>query len=171
MANLVANPKWAGAFDCASCKRKRLIAAEFSKAMITRHQSDHSLLLKCKMCAAEEAEKERLKREDDIGGGDGGGDGSAATSFLCASCKANLPEDSFNKNQLKKGAKARCRKCVESAEAEAVVDSSNSQKQALSDLREKAKTAEASGNALEKVATMSALAAAEAEVSVTYFFF
>lgn len=31
MSTPVVTDKWAGTFDCGTCKRKRLVAAEFSK--------------------------------------------------------------------------------------------------------------------------------------------
>ena len=48
---------WAVNFDCSVCRRKRLIAAEFSKGMITKHRADPACALKCLNCVTAEASK------------------------------------------------------------------------------------------------------------------
>lgn len=38
MSAPVVTDKWTGSFDCSVCRRKRLVAAEFSKTAIERHR-------------------------------------------------------------------------------------------------------------------------------------
>ena len=51
---------WAGSFECSGpCRRKRLVAAEFSKKQIEKRQKDEGAPLKCKQCVEAAAAEER----------------------------------------------------------------------------------------------------------------
>jgi len=158
-------PGWAGAFDCSQCRRKRLIAAEFSKAQVKKFRADPLFQLKCLKCVAE-LEKSAADTASSTGGG-GGGSASASSSgadtLVCAACKAMLPDSGFTKNQLKKGAGKQCRACVDAAETSASSASSEAQKAKHASLKEASVKAQASGTALEKAKVAAACAAAEAE--------
>jgi hypothetical protein len=175
---------WAGVFDCSVCRRKRLIGSEFSKKMLERGRGGG--LLTCKACIAEKAEAERAaaaakraakaKEEESIfdatGAGGGAGasaeDAAAAEPELheCAKCKEQLPAAAFNRTQLRnKGpGKQRCMECVSAAVAEEDRSQQAAQGSKLADLKAKAKKADATGNAVQRLLTNSALAAAEAEL-------
>ena len=60
MSTPVVNPKWSGAYNCSICRRKRLIADEFSKGQIRKLQSRKitAAQMKCKRCTK--------KQNDDI---------------------------------------------------------------------------------------------------------
>ncbi len=148
--------KWAGDFECSSCRRKRLIAAEFSSAMIAKFRADGGAI-RCKACVASDASQDRVAAEvsalKDTG-----------EIFECAACSKALTSTAFNKNQLKKGASKRCKGCVDSAEAASAAQSSEAQLSSLAQLEKAAKDAEASGSALQRATTAAALAAAEAKL-------
>ena len=54
--------KWAGNYDCTGCRRKRLIAAEFSQKQIERKRENFDYPMKCKKCTQAETEAERAKQ-------------------------------------------------------------------------------------------------------------
>ena len=115
MSTPVVTDKWAGNFDCSICRRKRLVGSEFSSKALEKYRKSGSAL-KCKKCVSEQETKEReaaAKRRASL---ETSGTGSSCNeSYTCASCKKSLPQADFNRNQLAKKEKARCRKCVEKA--------------------------------------------------------
>ena len=157
---------WAGAFDCSVCRRKRLIAAEFSKAQITKHRANDSTPLKCKSCVEAESAKERANAvaapAPVLAGASEGAPAGSEALHACAACAQDLPESAFTKNAFKKGAgKRRCQKCVEAAEGVTKGEGAAAQEQKMATLKAKV---EAAATPAERAAAMSALAAAEAEV-------
>ena len=182
---------WAGTFECSVCRRKRLVGAEFSKKMLEKGRAGAPM--KCKQCVAQAQQAERdaaaKKREAAeaeasaaaetgagsgagaaaaAAGGDAGGSSifDAAAMHECAACKKMLPATAFNKTQLRnKGpGKQRCIECVSAAVAQEDTQRAQSQAAALKEAKAKAKKAEATGNAAQKLVASSALAAAEAEL-------
>eukprot|EP00555_Chaetoceros_dichaeta_P011970 CAMPEP_0198253904 /NCGR_PEP_ID=MMETSP1447-20131203/4280_1 /TAXON_ID=420782 /ORGANISM="Chaetoceros dichaeta, Strain CCMP1751" /LENGTH=177 /DNA_ID=CAMNT_0043939753 /DNA_START=22 /DNA_END=552 /DNA_ORIENTATION=- len=176
MSKPVVTDKWAGNFECGTCRRKRLVGSEFSKKALDKHRKTNSIL-KCKRCVAEVEQKERdaaAKRAEAksssshttaAGAGGGGGDGTNAPTIVsCASCNKSLPSSSFNRSQVSKGeGKARCRACVEKALAEEEKVSSQSKVDRIAKARENVRAAEGSGNLLEIVKAEAELSALEAE--------
>jgi hypothetical protein len=128
MSTPVTTERWAGNFDCSGpCRRKRLIGDEFSKKALERYRKDTSGNLKCKQCVEEAAKQERHAAEARRKAKEEAGQGSSATNGqseegsetqqnACAGpCGRSLPDSAFNRNQLAKKDKARCRECVEKA--------------------------------------------------------
>ena len=148
------NPGWVGDFDCSVCRRKRLIAAEFSKAQCAKSRTDPSFKMKCLKCVdnASAELKPVIPASNAL--------------FVCAGpCAKDLPAESFTKNQLKKKAgKHKCKNCAEAGDALAASASAGAQAQNLSNLKAKAAAAEKSGTAMEKARALAAVAAAEAEM-------
>jgi len=162
----VAVNNWAGDFDCAVCKRKRLTASEFSKKMQERKRSDGNGALKCKKCVDSAAESERAaaaaKAKAAAPAASAAGGGATA---VCSACKAALPEASFTKPQLKKGpAKQRCQPCIASADGAEAAASVDKKKAAMVEAKKAVALAEASGNAVAKLKANSVLAALEGEL-------
>mmetsp|Transcript_26380 Transcript_26380/g.40841 ORF Transcript_26380/g.40841 Transcript_26380/m.40841 type:complete len:243 (-) Transcript_26380:113-841(-) len=166
MSTPVVTDKWAGAFDCSICRRKRLVGAEFSKTALEKYRKNGGAL-KCKKCVANkeaaerkaaEAKREANKCETATTVGSNGG------SFVCCSaCKLSLPERSFNRNQLSKAEKARCKQCVERSiqEESKMVEDAKADK--INAAKSKLKSAEARGNTAEIAKAASELSALEAE--------
>ena len=124
---------WAGEFDCHVCRRKRLIAAEFSQNQIKNYRAKgDSYKMKCKVCVSSDAEKERAaaasssstrgleaslsaatlsaKGSGDSSRGGGGGGGAASgdgEKVTCSMCKASLDCGLFTNNQLDKARKGK----------------------------------------------------------------
>ena len=84
-------------------------------------------------------------------------------SVTCSTCKKDLPPLEFNRNQLSKKEKARCRICVE--EAIQVEEKSRNTKhdEKLKYLKEKLETMSAKGDVRGKLKYESELSALEAE--------
>ena len=119
----------------------------------------------CKQCLQEREAKERavaLARRQAQGKDDDGNDSNNAR-VKCASCKLDLSSDSFNRNQLSKKEKARCRACVEKALKLESENLQTSKQQKIDAAKKKLKDAEQKGNALEISVAASELAALEAE--------
>lgn len=153
----VAVNNWAGDFECSVCKRKRLIASEFSKKMQEKRRNEPGALLKCKRCV-ESAAKAELE--------------TAAASVVesgepqaCSMCKKTLASSKFTKPQLKKGpGKQRCVECVANAqEAEAHAKRADKES-ALAEAKRELARAEASGSTAQKLSASAKLAALEGEL-------
>ncbi len=173
MSRPVIDPKWAGDFDCSSCRRKRLTATEFSQNQIKSKPRDQ---LVCKTCVSEREAKERAAAAakagaaaapaaaDSQSSSSSSSSPSPAAPLVCSACQQSLPPSSFNFNQLKKNEKRKCKDCVESSVAsdEAAVAATSAKK--LEDARERVNKAEAGGSAAEKLAASMALASLEGEM-------
>ena len=169
---------WAGEFDCAVCRRKRLIAAEFSQNQLKQKRADSAFQIKCKTCVSKEAEKEKAAaREKAASGGSigfetregRGSDAAVDENFTCATCKKELGAACFTKNQLNKARRCqsdtmKCKTCAEGAEAATVAAAADAKQQRMASLKEAARRAEATGTNAEKLAAAAALCAAEAEL-------
>ena len=158
MSTPVVTNKWAGSFDCGTCRRKRLMGDEFSKKALERHRKDGKPL-KCKLCVASEEQAERdnaAKRK--------GGDGDSNERRKCSACSQELSQSSFNKNQWSKGEnKSRCRKCVEQSIKDESANQAKSKEDKITAARKNVEDAKRSGNPKQILQAESALAALEAE--------
>lgn len=163
MSTPVVTDKWAGNFDCSICRRKRLVGSEFSSKALEKYRKSGSAL-KCKKCVSEQETKEReaaAKRRASL---ETSGTGSLCNeTYTCASCKKSLPQADFNRNQLAKKEKARCRKCVEKAIQNEEAGRKSSREDKISDLKKKIDQMNLKGNIREKVRLESELSALEAE--------
>jgi hypothetical protein len=166
MSTPVVTNKWAGTFECGTCRRKRLMGEEFSKKALERHRKDGSAL-KCKPCvaAAEQAEREqaaarRLEQQTTATPDD-----DNEESRTCAgNCGKLLTKSAFNRNQWSKGeTKSRCRECVEQAVQDESAQQQKSKDDKIAAARRKVEEANATGNAQKMVTAESELAALEAE--------
>lgn len=159
MATPVVTDKWAGNFDCSICRRKRLIGSEFSKKALERYRKSGGPL-KCKTCTAAQEEKEReaaaRKIELDVSS-------EPKDPVICSSCKKSLDPSQFNRNQLSKKEKARCRECVENAILQEEKNRKSCTDEKLSSLRSKVEQMKVSGNIAGLVQAESELSAMEAE--------
>ena len=123
--------------------------------------------LQCKKCVADKEVAERkaaqAKRQANDKACEIVAPGSNVGTFVCCACKQALPEQSFNRNQLSKKEKARCKKCVERSiqEESKMVEKAKADKIEAAKL--KLKSAEAGGNPAEIAKAASALSALEAE--------
>lgn len=161
MSTPVVTNKWAGTFDCGgTCRRKRLMAEEFSKKALERHRKDSKPLLRCKQCVAAEEQAERenaAKRKGDD-------DNSNETRKCAGKCAQVLPKASFNRNQYSKGdGKSRCRECVEQSVKEESENQAKFKEEKITAARKKVEDAKRSGSAQQIIAAESELAALEAE--------
>ena len=153
----VAVSNWSGAFDCSICRRKRLIAAEFSKKMLEKKRSDPGFQLKCKACvdAAQKAEQDKAATKtvgDDV-------------KAVCSKCKVELSSSKFTKPQLKKGPdKQRCIDCVAAAQNDEAAQSDAKKLNDLAEAKKKLALAEKSGTVAEQLGAASRLAALEGEL-------
>ena len=162
MSTPVVTDKWAGSFDCSVCRRKRLVGSEFSKKALERHRQTQAAL-KCKRCVAAQEAKEReaaaARRTDK----DSGGPAVSNACHTCASCKKSLPAADFNRNQLAKKEKARCRDCVEKAVQEEESSRKSSKEEEIANLKQEIEKMSVRGTAAQKVKLESQLSALEAE--------
>ena len=180
---------WAGTLECSGpCRRKRLIAAEFSKAQVQRQQKDPNATVKCKQCveavaaeeraqaAARQAERARAAAEKppeqdqgsssaiDVSDDAVPAQPSAPATHECSACLKQLPSDAFNRTQLVKGAgKQRCRECVEASEKASGDAAAQKQDAGIEEARKALQKAEVSGSVAEKLAASAKLAALEGE--------
>lgn len=161
MATPVVTDKWSGNFDCSICRRKRLIGSEFSKKALERFRKSGGPL-KCKKCAAAQEEKEReaaaQKIELDAPSP------APKDPVNCSSCKKALDPSRFNRNQLSKKEKARCRDCVENVIMEEEKNRKTSNEKKLSDLQSKVEEMKVSGDVAGLVQAETELSAMEAEM-------
>lgn len=175
MSNPVKTDKWAGTFECEGpCRRKRLTASEFSKKAIEKYQksirSSKPHKMRCKKCVedAERKEREAAEQRRKLAAEEESSNTTATTAFethpCSGACKRTLPVSSFNRNQLSKKEKARCRECVEKAiEEEKRCNEEKLQKE-IADAKEAVKKAEAKGNAVEILKTTNHLASLESQL-------
>jgi len=159
MATPVITDKWAGSFDCDVCRRKRLMADEFSKKALERHRRDGKPL-KCKACVQSAEESERAaaaaRRTDQS---------AMNETRKCSICQAQKEFCHYNRNQWNKGeGKSKCRLCVEKALADESSKQAQSKEQKLKDTRAKVDIAKASNDKATILAAESELAALEAEL-------
>ena len=163
MSTPVVASKWAGTFDCGTCRRKRLMGEEFSNKMLERHRRDGAPL-KCKMCvtAAEKEERERAAARRNAEGKDAGD--SDERRKCAGKCNNVLSKAAFNRNQWSKGeGKSRCRECVEQTLKDEAAQQSKSKEDKIAEARKKVERVKKTGTAQEIVAAESELAALEAE--------
>lgn len=153
----VAVNNWAGNFECSVCKRKRLIASEFSKKMQEKRRKEPGALLKCKQCVESAAKAELETAAASVV--------ESGESQVCSMCGMTLPTSKFTKPQLKKGpGKQRCVECVAKAQ-EAEAHASRADKEsALAEAKREFARAEASGSAAQKLSASAKLAALEGEL-------
>lgn len=186
MAAPVVTETWAGSFDCSGpCRRKRLMANEFSKRsmeLYRRHGDDKTKPLRCIQCISAAATQERQStaaRPDTNNNHISGLKTTTAATTesadlirLCAGpCGQNLPVSHYNKNQWnnKGGGLSRCKSCVEAAAALDLLQHQSQQNEQLYQARwrveQEASLLSLSGNksSLALVQAESALAALEAQ--------
>jgi len=82
---------------------------------------------------------------------------------ICSSCKESLPTSDFNRNQLAKKDKARCRQCVQRAIDEEERNRTIGREQKIQDLREKLHLMNVNGDVKGKLQYETELSALEAE--------
>lgn len=143
--------KWAGDLECSVCRRKRLIANEFSKKMLEKRRAEPQAALKCKQCVEATAAAER-----------GAASSGTGEPQVCAACERTLAASEFTKPQLKKGpGKQRCTTCVEASVASQEATRQASKEAALAEAK---RAVDAAGSAAERLAASSKLAALEGEL-------
>eukprot|EP00536_Pseudo-nitzschia_multiseries_P010009 jgi/Psemu1/306964/fgenesh1_kg.293_\ len=166
MSTPVITSKWAGNFDCGVCRRKRLMADEFSKSAIEKHRKTGQAL-RCKQCTAKQEEEKRVGAKAKSGNTvENDGDGKDEKRTCAGSCQKILSKDSFNRNQWSKPeGKSRCRECVERSIQEEAAQQKNAKGEKLEKARRKVQDLKSSktATAMEIVAAESELAAIEAE--------
>jgi len=171
MSTPVVADQWAGDLECSGpCRRKRLMAEEFSKTALTKYRKQGGPL-RCKQCvaAAEQLEREQAaarKAVDIIETTDplAGSSGSAESSRVCAACQIDKPVADFNKNQWNKGAGVgRCRACVEQSVADEKASNERAQAEKLAAAQAEVEKAKKSGNATAILKAESVLSALQAE--------
>mmetsp|Transcript_10256 Transcript_10256/g.15746 ORF Transcript_10256/g.15746 Transcript_10256/m.15746 type:complete len:190 (-) Transcript_10256:2289-2858(-) len=159
MSTPVVTNKWAGSFDCDVCRRKRLMADEFSKKALERYRRDGKPL-KCKACVQSAEEKERAAPEARRIN-----DSTIHETRECSVCQTQKEFSDFNRNQWNKGErKSKCRLCVEKVLAEESLKQVQGKEQKLKDARAKVAIAKESGDKAKALAAESELAALEAEL-------
>lgn len=154
MSNPVVTDKWAGNYDCSICRRKRLMAEEFSKKAIDRFNKE-GVPLRCKTCLSEQETKERRNAAS-----------VAVTNETreCAKCMKVLDSSYFNKNQWNKGeGKSRCKQCVEQAIKEEEEQNRAKKSDSIAKAKEEVEKAKANGNPLAILKAESVLSSVEAE--------
>eukprot|EP00585_Thalassiosira_rotula_P002227 CAMPEP_0196151866 /NCGR_PEP_ID=MMETSP0910-20130528/34447_1 /TAXON_ID=49265 /ORGANISM="Thalassiosira rotula, Strain GSO102" /LENGTH=193 /DNA_ID=CAMNT_0041415331 /DNA_START=92 /DNA_END=669 /DNA_ORIENTATION=+ len=163
MSTPVATDKWAGNFDCSVCRRKRLVGSEFSKKALDRHRKT-GVALKCKRCTSDQEEKERLAAAAKAAAKPSNNSNNETDErATCAACKESLLASRFNRNQLSKKDKARCRRCVEQSVQAEEESRKSSQQHKLQEVKQKILEADTKGNMQEKLKYESQLSALEAE--------
>lgn len=162
MSTPVVTDKWAGNFDCSVCRRKRLVGSEFSKKSLEKYRKTRAAL-KCKKCVSQQEAEEREAAAARRTNKKSSGPTSSNECHTCVSCQKSLPETDFNRNQLAKKEKARCRKCVEKAVQDEESGRKSSKDEKIGDLKKKMEQLSLSGNVAEKMKLESELSALEAE--------
>ncbi|CAJ1952927.1 unnamed protein product [Cylindrotheca closterium] len=174
MSTPVVTDQWAGNFDCEGpCRRKRLMAEEFSKKALERHRNqirqpqNKPIILRCKQCIAEAERLEReasAKKKAQTQANGTGGSSEKEESRKCGSCGKVLPQSAFNRNQWSKGeGKSRCRQCVEESIKQEAQQQSQSKTDQIAAAKLKVEQARKSKSASAILAAESELAALEAE--------
>ena len=173
MSTPVVTSKWAGNFDCTVCRRKRLMAEEFSKSSLDKYRKTGQAL-RCKECTAQQEKEKRALAREKTGdrtssavGTTNADAGNDDEKRICAGpCHRNLSKDSYNRNQWSKPeGKSRCRECVEKSIQEESMQQKNNQDDKIEKARKKIQDLKLSktATAQEIVAAESELAAIEAE--------
>lgn len=123
-------------------------------------------MLKCKTCTAAQEEKERLAAAAKKATTSTTSDSNANANdppVTCAKCRKSLPPTDFNRNQIAKKEKARCRKCVEEAIQLEESSIKSSKEEKLQEILKKIKEMEIKGDIAGRVKYESELSALEAE--------
>lgn len=176
MSTPVVTSKWAGNFDCTVCRRKRLMAEEFSKSSLDKYRKTGQAL-RCKDCTAKQEQEKRALARGKTGEERTTASSSTVTADddrnekdekrTCAGpCHKNLTQDSYNRNQWSKPeGKGRCRDCVERSIQEDSAQQKNSKDDKIEKARKKVQdlTLSKTATAQQIVAAESELAAVEAE--------
>jgi hypothetical protein len=132
--------------------------------------------LKCKSCTAAQEERERLAAaakqasrasaavtttlsSSEIGGAEQ----DVVLNIMCCSCKKSLSASDFNRNQLAKRDKARCRNCVQKSIDEEEQNRNSCREQKIHDLQEKLELMNVKGDIKGRLKYESELSALEAE--------
>ena len=174
MSQPVKDPKWAGDFDCSVCRRKRLIASEFSQNQIKSKPKDQ---LTCKQCVADREKAERDAAAAKLtaaaaaaalpaaasGASTSPAAADALAPLLCSGCSLSFPSSVYNFNQLKKNDRRKCKSCVDAVVASDVASVASASQSKLEDAKERVRKSEAGGNVAEKLAASMALANLEGE--------
>jgi hypothetical protein len=170
MSTPVITSRWAGNFDCTVCRRKRLMADEFSKSSLDKHRKTGQAL-QCKPCVAKQEQEKRMeaaRNKDNSNNNDNNNDDDDDNNEkrTCALCNQLLSKDSYNRNQWSKPeGKSRCRSCVEKSIKEDENQQLNNKDGKIDDARKKLEELKLSktATAREIVAAESVVAAFEAE--------
>ena len=124
MSAPVVTSKWAGNFDCSVCRRKRLMAEEFSKSSLEKHRKSGQAM-RCKQCTAKQEQEKRAAKAGTTSSNNDANDNDNETRTCAGPCHRVLKKDAYNRNQWSKPVgKSRCRECVEKA----IQEESNQQK-------------------------------------------
>ena len=162
MSTPVVTNKWAGLFDCGTCRRKRLMAEEFSKRGLERHRNE-GVPLRCKQCVSVSEQAERFQAARARGQNDKS-DANEETRVCAGGCGKAYPMSSFNRSQWTKGeGKSRCSRCVEAAVREESTMLAKLKEDKMMAAQKKVDEARSEGNPLNIVAAESELAALQAE--------
>jgi hypothetical protein len=172
MSTPVITSKWAGNFDCTVCRRKRLMADEFSKSSLDKHRKTGQTL-QCKPCVAKQEQEKRMEaarnknnKNININNNDNDDDNNNEKRTCAGLCNQLLSMDSYNRNQWSKPeGKSRCRSCVEKSIKEDENQQQNNKDGKIDDARKKLEELKLSktATAREIVAAESVVAAFEAE--------
>jgi hypothetical protein len=125
--------------------------------------------LKCKSCTAAQEERERqmaaTKQATNCAASvlSSTAEQDPVVMTMCCSCKKSLPASDYNRNQLAKKDKARCRTCVQQSIDEEERSRTSGREQKLQDLREKLQLMNVKGDVKNKLKYESELSALEAE--------
>jgi len=152
-----------GKLECIVCKREDLATGDFSTKALQNFRSKARKPLKCKECVLQGEQEERraaaarlLERAAQLG------EAAEQDAASCSACNVVLPRLQFNKNQLNKGDKKRCKACVEAADAQAEAALQQSKSTKIQDFVSKLATLDRSEETL-KEARAAASAAVEAK--------
>eukprot|EP00980_Cylindrotheca_fusiformis_P029098 scaffold22716_cov82-Cylindrotheca_fusiformis.AAC.4 len=184
MSTPVVTDKWTGNFDCnGPCRRKRLMANEFSKKAIQNYhrrqqqQNNERFILRCKQCvaAAEQAERDasaeqsrrrkQQQQQQQVEAPATAGE-KEETRKCAGKCSKILIQSEFNRNQWAKGnGKSRCRTCVEESIRDETIQQSQAKETKLKAARDKVQSIRSSSTTPPQaiLAAESELAALEAE--------
>ena len=164
MSTPVVTSKWAGNFDCSVCRRKRLMAEEFSKSSLEKHRKTGQAM-RCKQCTAKQEQQKRAAKANTSSTNnneDANDANDANETRMCAGpCQKVLKKDAYNRNQWSKPVgKSRCRECVEKAIQEESNQQKNSKDDKIESLRKKIADLR-----LSKTSTPQQIVAAESELA------
>ena len=171
MSTPVVTSKWAGNFDCTVCRRKRLMAEEFSKSSLEKYRKTGQAL-RCKQCTAKREQEKRAaaarEKADTVKSVtvDDDRDETNEKRTCAGPCHNSLSKDAYNRNQWSKPeGKSRCRECVEIAVKEESKQQNSKKEDKIEDAQKKIANLRLSKTttAQQIVAAESELAAIEAE--------